>query len=129
MQETFPIQRASTVNSIAGMSSGKTRKESMEFHLFPLPFITLYLKCLQCTLISTLLVVLCTLPVTSCSAERSFSGLKHVKTSLRSTMGNNRLSSLSMLYIHRDIDISLPEVIEEFARRYPRRLQLANIFS
>ena len=79
--------------------------------------------------IKALLVVLCTLPVTSCSAERSFSGLKHVKTSLRSTMGNNRLSSLSMLYIHRDIAISLPEVIEEFARHYPRRLQLANIFS
>ena len=38
--------------------------------------------------IKVLLLILCTLPVTSCSAERSFSGLKRIKTALRSTMGN-----------------------------------------
>lgn len=38
--------------------------------------------------IKALVIVLCTLPVTSCTAERSFSGLKRIKTPLRSTMGN-----------------------------------------
>ena len=53
--------------------------------------------------ITELLHILCTLPVTSCSAERSFSGLKRIKTVLRSTMGNERLTSLALLHLHRDI--------------------------
>ena len=79
--------------------------------------------------VNDLLLVLCTLPVTSCTAERSFSALKRVKTSLRSMMGNERMSSLSLLHVHQDTDINIEEVIEEFARRHPRRLQLANILS
>lgn len=79
--------------------------------------------------ITVLLRILCTLPVTSCTPERSFSGLKRIKTSIRSTMGNERLTSLSLLHCHRDIDINIEEVIDDFARRYPRRLQLANILA
>ena len=78
--------------------------------------------------IRELLCILCTLPVTSCSAERSFSGLKRIKTSIRSTMGNKRLTALSLLHIHRNIPIDIPEVIQEFIRLYPRRLELGNIF-
>ncbi len=44
-------------------------------------------------------------------------------------MGNERLTSPTLLHLHRDIDISLPDVIDEFARRHPRRLQLADIFA
>ena len=79
--------------------------------------------------IKVLLLILCTLPVTSCSAERSFSGLKRIKTALRSTMGNERLSSLALLHLHRDIEINITDIIEEFSRRHPRRLQLANILT
>ena len=70
---------------------------------------------------------MCTLPVTSCSSERSFSALKQIKTSLRSSMGNERLTALTLLYIHRDVEIDIEEVIVEFGRRYPRRMKLANI--
>ncbi|KAG7154129.1 52 kDa repressor of the inhibitor of the protein kinase-like 12 [Homarus americanus] len=45
--------------------------------------------------VRTLLIGLCTLPVTTCSAERSFGGLKRIKTTLRSTMGNERLTGLT----------------------------------
>ena len=38
--------------------------------------------------------ILATISATSCSAERSFSGLRRVKTYLRSTMGQERLSSI-----------------------------------
>ena len=79
--------------------------------------------------IKELLRILCTLPVTSCSAERSFSGLKRIKTALRLTMGNERLTSLTLLHLHRDTDIEIPEVIDEFARRYPIRMELSNILS
>ena len=37
--------------------------------------------------IRVLVSILCTLPVTSCSAERSFSAVKRIKTALRSSMG------------------------------------------
>lgn len=45
--------------------------------------------------------LLATIPATSCSAERSFSGLRHPKTYLRSTMGQERLSNLALLSIER----------------------------
>ncbi len=77
------------------------------------------------TNIKALVTVLCTLPVTSCTAERSFSGLKRVKTTLRSSMSNERLTSLTLLHVHQDIPVIIEEVIDEFSRRHPRRLQLS----
>ncbi len=74
--------------------------------------------------IKALTTVLCTLPVTSCSAERSFSGLKRLKTSLRSTMGTERLSNLTLFHMHQDIPVNIDEIVDEFARRHPRRIQL-----
>lgn len=79
--------------------------------------------------ITTLVKILCTLPVTTCSAERSFSGLKRVKTAFRSCMTTERLSGLSLLHIHRDVPICIPEAIDEFCRRHPRRLQMVDILS
>ena len=73
-----------------------------------------------------LVTIRCTLPVTSCTAERSFSGLKHIKTLLRSSMSNECLSSLTLLHIHQNIPIYIEEVIDEFSRRHPRRIQLSD---
>ena len=47
----------------------------------------------------------CTLPVTSCEAERSFSALRRTMTSLRSSMGENRLAGLTLMNIHRDVHV------------------------
>ena len=74
-------------------------------------------------------MIICTVPVTSYSSKRSFSGLKRVKSALRSTMGNEQLSSLSLLHLHRDIDVNIPEIVDEFARRHPHCLQLGDILS
>ena len=71
--------------------------------------------------IKALITVLCTLPVTSCSAERS---LKRIKCVFRSGMTNERLSGLALLHLHQDIPIDVEEIIDEFSRRHPRRLQL-----
>ena len=51
------------------------------------------------------------------SCERSFSKLKLIKSYLRSTMGQSRLSDLAMLSIERDTvnDIDFDEVIDKFA--------------
>ena len=41
-------------------------------------------------------------------------------------MSNERLSSLALLHIHPDIPVNIEEVLDEFSRRNPRRLQLTD---
>ena len=72
----------------------------------------------------TLLQLLCTIPVTSCEAERSFSALRRIKTFLRTTMGKERLNSLALLHIHREIPINLDEAVTKFAQKHNRKVQL-----
>ena len=79
--------------------------------------------------IYVLFVISATLPVTSCECERSISMLKLLKTSLRSTMGDERLNGLALMLIHRDVELNPDAVVEEFSRRHPRRLLLINPFS
>lgn len=67
--------------------------------------------------------ILATLPVTTCTAERSFSTLRRLKTYLRSTMGDLRCTGLALLNIHRDIDVSVDEVVDLF-RISNRRMNL-----
>ncbi|WP_233601861.1 hAT family dimerization domain-containing protein, partial [Corallococcus sp. AB038B] len=58
-------------------------------------------------------------------AERSFSVLKLIKNFLRNSMGDDRLSSLALLNIHKTITNKLvPEkLIDEFAKK-KRRIKL-----
>ena len=79
--------------------------------------------------IRALVSILCTFPVTSCSAERSFSALKRIKTALRSSMRTERLTGLALLHLHRDISLEISDIVDEFARRHPRRLKLSNILA
>lgn len=62
-----------------------------------------------------LLRIAATMPLTSCSAERCFSAMKILKSRLRSTMDDERLNGLALIYIHKDKDISLERVINNFA--------------
>lgn len=55
------------------------------------------------------------LPLTSCSAERCFGATKILKTRLRSTMNDERLSGLAMMYINKDTDISMESMINNFS--------------
>ncbi|XP_071060272.1 zinc finger MYM-type protein 1-like isoform X2 [Pseudochaenichthys georgianus] len=67
-----------------------------------------------------------TLPVTVASAERSFSKLKLLKTYLRSTMAQERLSGLAVISINHEVggQISYDDVIDDFAARKARRIAL-----
>ena len=73
--------------------------------------------------ISTLLRIMSTIPVTSCEAERTFSALRQLKPFLRTTMGENRLSSLTLLHVHRNIAIDLEDAVDRYARLHTRKLQ------
>jgi hypothetical protein len=75
--------------------------------------------------VSRAVTVAATLPVTTCSVERSFSTLRRVKTWLRSTMTNTRLTGLCMMSLYRkqvDLKTFPQQVAEEYAKRAPRRL-------
>ena len=63
-----------------------------------------------------------TIPVSSCACERSFSSIKMLKTYNHSTMTNNRLTVLAMLYVHLNIHPSSEEVIKSFIAHGPHRL-------
>ena len=69
-------------------------------------------------------------PVSSCSAERSFSCLRRLKTWLRNTMGQNRLSSLAIMNIEREetikleCDLGLESLVTKFNEMENRRLPL-----
>lgn len=74
-----------------------------------------------------LLLIAVTLPVTSASCERSFSKMKIVKTYLRNSMSNERLTNLALLSIesNRAEQIDLEDFVDEFdARHENRRIKL-----
>lgn len=60
-----------------------------------------------------LLLLLATTPVTSCEAERVFSQMKLVKSSLRSTMTTDRLESLVRLRVHDDFPINCTDIVRK----------------
>ena len=66
-----------------------------------------------------------TLPVglSNCSGERSFSHLKRIKSSLRSTMGQDRLANLTLLNIESEIltDLDFQDIIDSFSTLKARR--------
>jgi hypothetical protein len=57
--------------------------------------------------------VLITMPVSLASSERSFSAMHRIKNCLRATMGDERLSNLSLLHIHRTRNLSVEDVINK----------------
>ncbi|GBO00672.1 hypothetical protein AVEN_93671-1 [Araneus ventricosus] len=75
-----------------------------------------------------LLLIIVTIPMTTAEAERCCSTLKRVKTFLRSTMSEDRLSALAMLSIEKRMISDIPKfnenVINLFASEKDRRVDL-----
>ncbi|CAH2013282.1 unnamed protein product [Acanthoscelides obtectus] len=83
---------------------------------------------LNCTFQETLklLSILITIPMSTSEAERSFSMLKRIKTFLRNTMKEERLSALGMLSAEKHFVSGIEnfnnKVIENFATKKERRM-------
>ena len=60
------------------------------------------------------------MPVSLASSEHSFSVMRRVENCLRATMGDERLSNLSLLHIHRTRNLSIEDVINKFVVRKNR---------
>ena len=67
--------------------------------------------------VERLLRILLTCPVLSCAVKRSFSALKRLKTWLGSTMGQQRLNSLSVCHVYQEIldSLDLNQAAKDFA--------------
>lgn len=70
----------------------------------------------------TLYKLYLTIPISSAAAERSFSRLKLIKSYLRSTMSEDRLSGLAIINIERDLakKVNFNTVIDTFAKMKQR---------
>ncbi|KAL4120679.1 hypothetical protein QTP88_013327 [Uroleucon formosanum] len=71
-----------------------------------------------------LLKVLATLTVSTATPERTFSTLKRVKTFLRNSTGQERLTGLALLSVHRDVTVNPDEVLNQFALQKDRNILL-----
>ena len=68
-----------------------------------------------------LLTILGTLPVSTTTSERSFSTMRRLKTYLRSSVGNERVTGLALLSIHKNRQIDREKIMNDFVARSNRR--------
>ena len=77
--------------------------------------------------LSNLVKIAMTIAVSTASCERSFSAMKRIKTYLRSTMGDQRLSDLGILSIERHLSkqVLFDRVLEQFVNKDKNRIVLS----
>ena len=68
-----------------------------------------------------LLTVLGTLPVSAATRERSLSTMRRLKTYLRSSIGNERMTGVALLSIHKDCQIDKEKIMNDFVASSNRR--------
>ena len=90
-------------------------------------------KTLKSTMVSMypnihqVLVLLGTIPVTTCSCERCISVLRRLKTYLRSQMSQDKFNDLASLQIHYGMKIDEEEILDRLIVKYPKRVKMRNI--
>ena len=77
--------------------------------------------------IFTLLKLFATLPLSSCSCERSGSSLKRLNNFLRCTQSEERLSALAIIHCNYDFTINVPEVCKRFLEKHARKMNCPSL--
>ena len=77
--------------------------------------------------IRTLLQLFATLPLSTCSCERSGSALRRFNTYLRSTQSEDRLTAAALINVHYSEPISAQEVCQLFLQKHPRRIEASSM--
>ena len=100
-QQQMGIKKATSINTICDIFNSFT-----------------FAKTMLCE-VHKIMKIYLTVPVTSATAERSFSTLRRVKNYLRTTMTEKRLNHLILLHSHkhRTDEVSAVEVAKEFSLR------------
>ena len=68
-----------------------------------------------------LLVIFGTPPVSTATSEHSFSTMRRLKTYLRSSIGNERMTGLALLSIHKDCQIDREKIMNDLVASSNRR--------
>ena len=71
------------------------------------------------------------MPATNAVSERAFSGLRRIKTYLRSTMNQDRLNSIMVLHVHKEYtdDMDLVDIANEFVHSSDHRYNMFGKFT
>ena len=77
--------------------------------------------------IFTLLKLFATLPLTSCSCERSASALRRLNNYMRCSQTEQRLTSLALIHSNYGFPIDVDTVCKKFIEKHPRRMEHANM--
>ena len=68
----------------------------------------------------------CTLPVSSSQCELSASALRRLDSCMRVSVGKQRLANRALIHIHYDKEISLEELVDNYAQLHPRQTGLTH---
>ena len=74
--------------------------------------------------IGRMLLTLLTMSVYTAASERSFSVMRRIKTYLRSTMKNERLSIIGILHIHRSKSVNIEGILDELVGSCQQEIDL-----
>ena len=77
-----------------------------------------------------ILQIVLTLPIANVSSERSFSSLRNLRTFLRSSTSEDRLSGLALLNIERELtfEINLDRAVDIFSK-FPTLIEASKFIS
>jgi len=62
------------------------------------------------------------MPASTATTKRSLSALRRLKTHLKTTLLQDRLTSLAVLHVHRDINIDINRVMRSFTSGKSRHI-------
>lgn len=106
----------------------RSRWSAVEKSSWPTTILDTYEQCSpNYPVTKKLLLMYATLPVSSATAERSFSTLNHIKSYRRATMGEDRLNGLAKVCIHRQLSNNdviqnfVTSIIDIFSKKKKRR--------
>ena len=129
LQQSMVVVKAqvqSWINYISQLENQNEDHFDKDKHTKPVP-LSHWVKLAQDQFLPTvamLLRIFGTIPVSNATTERTFSKLKLLKTYLRTTMGQERLSGLALMSIHQDMEVKPEKVIDIFANKKNRRILL-----
>ena len=122
MNQTYLLVQYSILNSFGRRENGEMYMPKIDQHHYKMHcnkcddfFPNIHVFCLR---------IACTLPVTACETERANGQLKLLRTYLRSTMPEERLSALAIMKIHRE-KVNLHFLVTDFANQHPRRMYIS----
>ena len=104
-KQAIPIQHVTSVSTICELFNSNH-----------------FAKTMLCE-VHKLMVIYLTVPMTSATAERSFSSLRRLKSYLRSTMTQKKLNHVTLLHVHkkRTDEIDVSSIVQSFISANSRR--------